>query len=238
MRHFSVAALGAATTLLACATMAGTAYADTEATTGGATSVTTTTVILNGVANPHSDDSGWEFQYGTTTTSLQTTPGSAIGSGVHAVSAKLVGLTPHTKYFYRVLVLDGGYTVQFHAGGFLTFTTMPPAPKYGQASLVSSRLAVGHGVVSIPLRCTGVSGTLCKGNVLIGAQGKRGAVVSCAGSRFRASAGKSQVVRANVSGGCLALLQKARGHKLGALLSVTFTTHQVALWRVVTLVGS
>jgi hypothetical protein len=51
------------------------------------------------------------------------------------------------------------------------------------------------------------------------------------------SAGKSHVVRSPVGGACAALLGNAHGHKLGATLRASFSTHQATLTQAVTLVA-
>ena len=54
--------------------------ADSEATTNPATSITFTSAVLNGTANPTNPDSEYYFNYGTTTSYGQQTTPNAIGS--------------------------------------------------------------------------------------------------------------------------------------------------------------
>lgn len=216
---------------------------NTVATTGGATSITGTSAALNGVAHSSSADSGWAFQYGTSSNYGKLTPTTAIGTGVHAVLANVTGLKPGTTYHFRLVVNAGTYPRQSFFGVDRTFTTKSssgkPPKRFGRARLRSHRLKVHHKIVSIPFKCTGSSGATCTGRVSISARGKVGThvkTVSCGKARFSLKAGKSKTVHARVSGGCAALLKRAVKHRIHAKLQARFNTPQSRLKTRVTLV--
>jgi hypothetical protein len=216
---------------------------NTVATTGDATSVTTTSAMLNGVANPDSADSLWMFQYGKTVAYGKVTQPRPVGLGVTAVSVKIVGLTPGTTYHFRLDVVEGSYPSILKNGLDRTFTTRSssgkPPSKFGKASLRSHRLKVHHRIVSIRFSCSGARGASCRGGVRISARGKFGKrfrTVNCGRAKLLISAGRSKTLKARVSRGCATLLRKAKHHKHGAKLRATFTTHQSRLKTRVTLI--
>jgi len=105
---------------------------------------------------------------------------------------------------------------------------------------VSKRLTVHRGIVSVPLRCSGASGALCKGSVTLSAVqrlGRRTHSVSCGAGTYVASAGHTRVVRSAIGTTCKTLLTAARSHKLGATFAATFSSHQRSLRIPVTLLG-
>lgn len=88
------------------------------------TSITTTSVTLNGTVNGNNSPTAVSFDYGTTTaygTNLAATPASIISSTPTAVSVSLTGLTPGTTYHFRVNGVSGVGTSH---GGDLIFTTL------------------------------------------------------------------------------------------------------------------
>jgi len=90
--------------------------------TGAATDVTTTGATLNGTVNPNGVATTASFEWGTTTSYGQTTPGASVGSGTtpQPVSAPLTGLAPCTTYHYRVAATSAGGTVTSPDGTFQT----------------------------------------------------------------------------------------------------------------------
>ena len=225
---------------VALATAAPAAFADSVATTGGVTEITSTSAVLHGVANPTDKDSVWLFQYGTSTSYAKTSHGAAI-SGPSVVQEKVAGLSPGTVYHYRLVVIQGSYNPTYTTGNDLTFTTAlagsgggggggPGTSKSGTGSLKSHKLLVSGGSVAIPLTCSGKRGAKCSGKLSLTAKGKQ-----CASGKFSIGAGKSATLHPSVSGKCMSLLRKAPGHKLGATLNLTFSTHQSPLKQAVTL---
>ena len=66
----------------------------------------------------------------------------------------------------------------------------------GRSSLTSHRLKVQGGYVSLSFKCSGATGSKCKGAVIIAATGKLGnakkrTMYGCAGGSFSTTAGKT-----------------------------------------------
>jgi hypothetical protein len=82
------------------------------ATTGTATQIRKTAVVLNGTVDPKGQATTYYFQYGTSTAyGLQTSPASAgSGGGNVAVHSELTGLTTNTIYHYRIIAESAGGT--------------------------------------------------------------------------------------------------------------------------------
>ncbi len=88
-----------------------------------ASAITTSTATLNAVVNTLGVTGSYVFQYGTSSTSLNTTTAkTALGAStaVVPVSTGLTGLTTKTKYYYRAVVTTAGGT---GTGAVLSFTT-------------------------------------------------------------------------------------------------------------------
>jgi hypothetical protein len=80
------------------------------ASTGGATSVTSTTAVLNGFVAP-TQPSAWLFQYGLTKSyGTNTKPQYVAAGSAVPVSWQITGLTPNTLYHYRLVVIEGTYS--------------------------------------------------------------------------------------------------------------------------------
>jgi hypothetical protein len=95
-------------------------------TTGNATNRSTTDAILHGTVNPLGSQSGYHFEYGTTSAYGSRVPGGhdvAVGRGQNPVSASLPvsGLQPATTYHYRLVAVSSAGT---EAGEDRTFTTL------------------------------------------------------------------------------------------------------------------
>jgi hypothetical protein len=239
----------------------GTSYADSVATTGGVTSVTSTSARLNGTINAGSSDVGWIFEYDNASYYKATgayrvrTLAKPANPGLTAVSASITGLAPSTTYHFQLFALDQVDTTQgpmLHRGGDLSFTTaaaggsgQPPGgkpgsnkPKYGKASLRRHRLQIRGGVVSIPLQCKGSAAAACQGKVSLTVTHKVGRTVtkvSCGHGKFVGFGGSGAVVRTTIGSRCAALLNASPKHSISATLKATFSTHQATLKRGVTL---
>ncbi len=215
-------------------------YASLSATTGGATSVTSTSAILNGVALTLIRTSAWRFQYGTTSGYGAVSAASGIGLGLTAVSATVSHLTPATTYHFCLVVLQGSPFVasDFNTGSDLTFTTaraVKPRAPYGRASLPRHRLTIRRGLVSIPFRCRGRHHVVCKGKVRWAIHSRRGRLVRCGAATLITSAGHRRLLESGVSGACRRLLRKAPRHTLPASLHAELSGTQL-LATVVTVV--
>jgi hypothetical protein len=96
--------------------------------TTAATTITSTTVTLNGTVNANNASTTVSFDYGLTVAYGTNVPGVPLTvNGVVAtgVLANLTGLLPCTLYHYRVNGVNAGGTAN---GNDLTFTTAPGAP--------------------------------------------------------------------------------------------------------------
>jgi hypothetical protein len=120
-----MAAISAAACVVAAALAAPIAATATSsvATTKPATSIKTSSAVLNGEASPASTDSAWEFEYGATRALGKYTRPVAIGSGTTSVDHKLTHLKDGTTYYFRLIVIQGGYTSSGSYGAILRFKT-------------------------------------------------------------------------------------------------------------------
>ena len=90
--------------------------------TGEATSVTASSVTLNGMVNPNGVNTTSYFQYGTSAGYGSTTTSRNIGSGTShvSVSVAIANLTSNTTYHYRIVATNSAGTSY---GDDQTFTT-------------------------------------------------------------------------------------------------------------------
>jgi len=98
------------------------------ATTGGATSISTSGATLNGTINANNASTAVTFEYGTTTgygTSVTADQSPVTGSSATSVSKSLTGLIPNVTYHYRVKGVNTAGTTN---GTDLTFTTTAAVP--------------------------------------------------------------------------------------------------------------
>ena len=127
-----------------------TTLATPSATTGAATNITDTTATLNGTANDNGTNTVVSFEYGTDTsygTTVTATPGFlSAGAGNTTVSTIITGLTPGTKYHFRV---DAASTPGTTKGGDQTFTTLAlPTVTTGAATNITNSTATLNGTVN------------------------------------------------------------------------------------------
>jgi photosystem II stability/assembly factor-like uncharacterized protein/phosphodiesterase/alkaline phosphatase D-like protein len=120
------------------------------AVTNAATSIDSTSAVLNGTVNPNNALTTVVFQFGTTTSygdSVAASEGPLTGSSGQAVTAPLSGLAPNSLYHYRVVGKNGiGTTV----GNDQIFTTSVGAPSAvtGTAISITGSGAVIRGTVN------------------------------------------------------------------------------------------
>jgi hypothetical protein len=218
--------------------------ADSVATTGNATSITTSRAVLNGVIDPTYSDNDWFFEYSTSadfSSGNKITKPVAVGSGPQAVSAKVTGLTPGTVYFYRVGVGAAPDTTQgpvYHFGDTASFTTHTAGAvkRYGVASLLGRVLKLSGGRVRFTMVCRGAAGSTCSALAGVIAR-SHGKLVSCGTGRFVATAAHRHTVVVKPSAGCRAAVARARHRRLTAAFIAVFSTHQAKLADRVTLAG-
>lgn len=89
-----------------------------------ATSITTTSAVLNGSVNANGGAATVSFDYGldnTYGTNVAGTPAAVSGSSVTAVGTTLTGLSPATTYHFRASASNGSGTAN---GADMTFTTL------------------------------------------------------------------------------------------------------------------
>jgi hypothetical protein len=91
------------------------------AVTGSASAITSTSATLNGTVNPEGRDTGWYFEYGTSTSYGTKTPAKDAGAGTNpvAVSAPVTGLKTGTLYHFRLVATSDAGTSH---GADATFT--------------------------------------------------------------------------------------------------------------------
>lgn len=95
--------------------------------TNAATSVTQTSVQLNGTVTANNTSTAVTFQYGLTTgygSTIDGIPATVSGATATAVLANISGLLPSTLYHFKCVGVNLGGTI---SGGDLTFTTPAPA---------------------------------------------------------------------------------------------------------------
>jgi alpha-tubulin suppressor-like RCC1 family protein len=115
-----------------------------------ATSVTSTSAILNGTVNANGASTAVSFNYGNTVTygtTIGGTPTPVTGSIATAVSATLTGLSPGNTYHFRVRGTNGNGT---RKGGDLTFSTPSNNANLGNLSVSAGSLnpAFSNGTTS------------------------------------------------------------------------------------------
>jgi YVTN family beta-propeller protein len=119
------------------------------ATTGSATSMTSSSATLNGTVNPNGASTNYYFEYGLTTSYGSNTTSTSVGSGTTAVpvSDGISGLSPGNTYHFRIVATNAGGT---NFGSDQTFTTGidPPTVTTGSATSVTSSSATLNGSVN------------------------------------------------------------------------------------------
>jgi hypothetical protein len=109
---------------LLCAPATAAAAEKPVVTTGAATSIEPTTVVLNGTVTPKGADTTYYFQYGGSSLYGSVTPAATVpaGSGRVRVSASVGGLLPVTTYHYRLVAQNSQGVAR---GKHRTFKTKP-----------------------------------------------------------------------------------------------------------------
>jgi M6 family metalloprotease-like protein len=133
--------------------MGGTSVQAPSASTLSATSVTTTSGVLNGSVNANGSTTTITFEYGTTTSygySANATPSSVSGTSLTNVSLSLSGLTSGTTYYYRVKAVNAAGTTYGAQQSFTTSSTTvtPPSATTLSATNLSSSAATLNGSVN------------------------------------------------------------------------------------------
>ncbi|MGL6200576.1 MAG: DUF7601 domain-containing protein [Lachnospiraceae bacterium] len=121
-----------------------TTYGTPAAVTSAASSIGTTTAVLNGTYNTGGYTGTVYFQYGTTTSFGSTTTSTSLTSSTATARAVTIsGLTANTIYYFRMVVVANGTT---YTGSTLNFTTYgTPAAVTSAASSIGTTTAVLNG---------------------------------------------------------------------------------------------
>jgi len=194
-----------------------------------------------GYVTPQGENTLWTFAYGTSATSYtnDSKPGAIVaGNSPVLVAAELPNLRAGTLYHYRLFALpydSSGNPDWAHAswGADATFITTR-----GTLNLLSTRLAVKRGSVSIPLQCA--STLACAGKVYLNTRARVGGSLKtllCATGRVGLAGEAKATVAARLSSTCLSLLRSARGHRLTATASGRLSSGQTPPAQTVTLSG-
>jgi RHS repeat-associated protein len=113
--------------------------------TSPASSITSTSAILNGTLNANGQNAISYFEWGTNTSYGNVTPPTTYGSGMTTTvdqSNSITGLLPNTLYYYRIDSYNTVITNQGNDSSFKTLGNLPAAP---------SDLTVANGVNGISL---------------------------------------------------------------------------------------
>jgi hypothetical protein len=160
--HFRITATNASGTSVG-ADQAFTTPTPPTATTDAATSVNTSSGVVNGTVNPNGVFTTDYFQYGSTTAyGTQTSPsGAGHGTGNVGVHATLTGLSPRTVYHYRIVAQNSG---GISTGADQTFTTSSTVTPSRVAFMGRMGFVSPGGIIGVEAGCFG--GTMsCGGHV-------------------------------------------------------------------------
>jgi hypothetical protein len=145
-RRLRASAIGIGAAALVAAAPAAAATSKPGATTGPPSSIGQTTVTFTGSVNPHGAATTYEFEYGTTKAYGAKTAAKPLGSGtsVKHVADAVSGLTPFTKYHFRIVATNAkGSTL----GGDRTFTTQRQPLTLSMGILPKTTVRWGRDVV-------------------------------------------------------------------------------------------
>lgn len=126
------------------------AAASPTASTGGATSIADTSVVLHGRVNPNAIQTGYVFDYGTTAGLGLTSAARSVGHGNRGVNVAegVAGLIPGTVYYYRIDASSAAGTALGVTRHFITTGAPPPAVVTGAAVNVGKTVATPTGAVN------------------------------------------------------------------------------------------
>lgn len=127
-----------------------TAAASPTTITGAASSISDTAAILHGRVNPNSVQTGYLFDYGTTTALGAESVSKSAGHGHTGVdvATTIAGLTPGTVYFYRISALSTAGAANGAIRQFTTTGHLPPAVVTGPAINVRKTVATPTGLIN------------------------------------------------------------------------------------------
>jgi hypothetical protein len=137
--------------------------------TGSATSITSSSAVVNGIVNPQGHSTRYFFQYGTTTSyGVQTSPGGAgSGTGNVAVHQTLTGLAPSTTYHYRIVAQNSAGQ---STGADQMLTTSSSQTQSHVAFMGRMGFVSPGGIIGVEAGCFGGT-TPCAGHVTMSHNG-------------------------------------------------------------------
>jgi|GEM_PF-6858419 len=230
-QHWSASASSSAAQVAAAVLAATTP----KAITGPAKNVRANAATVTGTVGADAGGVTYFFQYGKTRAYGQSSTVNTATAPLVNISAALTGLSPNTRYHYRVVAVNGAGTAR---GADRTFRT----PSIGRLILLSRRLRVTpSGFVYVPLWCK--SQLRCGGNFSIThraivARTNILAPVTCTKSRttyFRIPAHRRRTLKVPVTRSCVAFLQSAAGHQIAAKVTSRPRSGQIGLIKLVRL---
>jgi hypothetical protein len=138
--------------LAVSATLAGVAVAASSptASTGSATSIKTTSAVLNGTINPNGASTVYRFEWGLTSAYGVSSSLKTLSSGTKtvAVARTATGLIPGTTYHYRLDALSKNGAAVGADRTFKTKGNPPPGASTGPVVQISSSTATVAGVIN------------------------------------------------------------------------------------------
>ena len=115
--------------------------------TNNADTITDTTANLKGYLSPHGGNATkWWFEWGLTIKLENATPHAGWGGDSGSTQTTIVGLTPGTTYFYRVVGENSQGVVYGVTKAFITTGPPPPPPEAPRAGGAPQPQAQGDGV--------------------------------------------------------------------------------------------
>jgi len=161
--HFRLVAQSAGGTSVGADREFTTRSAPPLASTGSASSLTSSGALLAGSVNPNGGATSYWFEYGTEAFYGTQTPSTSAGSGSEpvAVAAQLTGLLPATTYHYRLVAQNGGGTSYGAHAQFTTASIPPTMETVSRPALRVGRLVNGTIPLALSWNATEGSGAIC-----------------------------------------------------------------------------
>lgn len=120
-----------------------------SAATGNAMDITLSAATLNGVVNPHNDQTMWHFEYRKAGAEWKKTDNA--GANVENnwdIKAKIWSLDPDTTYYYKLVATNGGGTTTGEEKTFKTAALALPTAATGPAKNVTKSSATVTGTIN------------------------------------------------------------------------------------------
>ncbi len=119
------------------------------ATTGNATDITLSTATLNGVVNPHNDQTMWHFEYRKAGAEWKKTDNVGVAvAGDWNISAKIFNLEADTTYSYKLIAVNGAGTTTGEEKMFKTVAVALPAVTTGGVKNITQSSATLVGTIN------------------------------------------------------------------------------------------